>query len=400
VTDRESRPLAGPGPLAGIRVVELARILAGPWIGQTLADLGADVVKVEAPEGDETRRWGPPFVQGVDGSPLDAAYFHCCNRGKRSVIADFRTARDLGLVARLIDRSDIVIENFKTGTLAKFGLDYPSLTRRNARLIYCSVTGFGQDGPYSARAGYDAMIQAMSGIMDITGDPDGEPQKIGVALADILTGVYGVVAIQAALTARERTGHGQQVDMALFDVMVGALANQALNYFVSGKAPHRIGNAHPNIVPYQTFPTRDGHVMIAVGSDSQFAKLCAILERTDIATDAGYATNALRVRNRGVLIHALRKELLSWGRDELLARLADSGVPAGPINTVADVFADPQVRARGMRVDFNCPEVTGGVISGLRTPIRFSASHLCLGKPAPHLGEHTSAIARELGIDL
>jgi len=400
VTDRESRPLAGTGPLAGIRVVELARILAGPWIGQTLADLGADVVKVEAPEGDETRRWGPPFVQGVDGTQLDAAYFHCCNRGKRSVIADFRTPRDLNLVRCLIDRSDIAIENFKTGTLAKFGLDYGSLRRRNPRLIYCSVTGFGQDGPYSARAGYDAMIQAMSGIMDITGDPDGEPQKIGVALADILTGVYGVVAIQAALTARARTGQGQQVDMALFDVMVGVLANQALNYFVSGKAPHRIGNAHPNIVPYQTFPTRDGHVMIAVGSDSQFAKLCAILGRTDIATDAGYATNALRVRNRGVLIPALRKELLSWGRDELLVRLADSGVPAGPINTVADVFADPQVRERGMRVDIDCPEVAGGVLSGLRTPIRFSASRLCLDKPAPHLGEHTNAIARELGIDL
>ena len=316
------------------------------------------------------------------------------------VIADFRTARDLDLVRRLIDRSDIVIENFKTGTLAKFGLDYPSLRRRNPRLIYCSVTGFGQDGPYSARAGYDAMIQAMSGIMDITGDPAGEPQKTGVALADILTGVYGVVAIQAALAARERTGEGQQIDMALFDVMVGVLANQALNYFVSGKAPHRIGNAHPNIVPYQTFPTRDGHVMIAVGSDSQFAKLCAILGRTDIATDAGYASNALRVQNRGVLIPALRKELRSWGRDELLSRLADGGVPAGPINTIADVFADPQVRARGMRVDFNCPEVAGGLLSGLRTPIRFSASRLCLDRPAPNLGEHTSAIARELGIGL
>jgi crotonobetainyl-CoA:carnitine CoA-transferase CaiB-like acyl-CoA transferase len=400
VTDDESNALAVTGPLAGIRVVELARILAGPWIGQTLADLGADVVKVEAPEGDETRRWGPPFVQGVDGSPLDAAYFHCCNRGKRSVIADFREPRDLELVTRLIDRSDILIENFKTGTLAKFGLDYPSLRCRNPRLIYCSVTGFGQDCPYSARAGYDAMIQAMSGIMDITGDPDGEPQKIGVALADILTGVYGVVAIQAALATRERTGEGQQVDMALFDVMVGVLANQALNYFVSGKAPRRIGNGHPNIVPYQTFPTRDGHVMIAVGSDSQFTKLCTILGRTDIATDAGYATNALRVQNRAVLIPALRQELLSWGRDELLLRLADSGVPAGPINTIADVFADPQVRARGMRVDFNRPEVAGGVLSGLRTPIRFSSSRLCLDKPAPHLGEHTSAIARELGIDI
>jgi crotonobetainyl-CoA:carnitine CoA-transferase CaiB-like acyl-CoA transferase len=386
-------------PLAGLRVVELARILAGPWIGQTLADLGADVVKVEAPEGDETRRWGPPFVNRVDGSQADAAYFHCCNRGKRSVVADFRSAQDLDLIARLIDRSDIVIENFKTGTLQKFGLDYASLRSRNPRLIYCSVTGFGQDGPYRARAGYDAMIQAMSGIMDITGDPDGEPQKIGVALADILTGVYGVVAIQAALAARERTGEGQQVDMALFDVMVGVLANQALNYFVSGSVPHRIGNAHPNIVPYQTFPASDGHVMVAVGSDSQFAKLCSVLGRSDIATDERYATNALRVRNRGALITVLRGQLLSWKRDELLARLADSGVPAGPINTIADVFADPQVRAREMRIDFVRPDIAGGKLSGLRTPIRFSASPLCLDRAAPRLGEHTNDIARELGIE-
>ena len=313
-------------------------------MGQTLADLGADVIKVEAPEGDETRRWGPPFVHGADGAQADAAYFHCCNRGKRSVIADFRSARDLDLVRRLIDRSDIVIENFKTGALQKFGLDYATVRPRNPRLIYCSVTGFGQDGPYSARAGYDAMIQAMSGIMDITGDPDGEPQKIGVALADILTGVYGVVAIQAALTARERTGEGQQIDMALFDVMVGVLANQALNYFVSGTAPHRIGNAHPNIVPYQTFPTSDGHVMVAVGSDPQFAKLCTVLGRSDLATDERYATNALRVRNRGALIAVLREEIHSWKRDELLARLADLGVPAGPINTIADVFSDPRSR--------------------------------------------------------
>jgi crotonobetainyl-CoA:carnitine CoA-transferase CaiB-like acyl-CoA transferase len=367
-------------------------------MGQTLADLGADVIKVEAPEGDETRRWGPPFVHGADGAQADAAYFHCCNRGKRSVIADFRSARDLDLVRRLIDRSDIVIENFKTGALQKFELDYASVRPRNPRLIYCSVTGFGQDGPYCARAGYDAMIQAMSGIMDITGDPDGEPQKIGVALADILTGVYGVVAIQAALAARGRTGEGQQIDMALFDVMVGVLANQALNYFVSGTAPHRIGNAHPNIVPYQTFPTSDGHVMVAVGSDPQFVKLCTILGRSDLATDERYATNALRVRNRGALIAVLRGEIQSWKRDELLAKLADLGVPAGPINTIADVFSDPQVRARAMRIDFDRPDIAGGKLSGLRTPLRFSSSQLCLTGAAPRLGEHTDDIARELGI--
>jgi crotonobetainyl-CoA:carnitine CoA-transferase CaiB-like acyl-CoA transferase len=386
-------------PLAGVRVVELARILAGPWIGQTLADLGADVVKVEAPEGDETRRWGPSFVQRIDGTQEDAAYFHCCNRVKRSVIADFRRARDLDFVGRLVARSDIVIENFKTGTLAKFGLDYASLKARNPRLVYCSVTGFGQDGPYAARAGYDAMIQAMSGMMDITGDPDGEPQKIGVALADILTGVYGVVAIQAALAARERTGEGQQIDMALFDVMVGVLANQALNYFVSGKAPHRAGNAHPNIVPYQTFPTSDGHVMLAVGSDAQFGKLCSLLERPDIGMDSRYATNELRVRNRDALIALLREELIAWKRDELLAKLAGVGVPAGPINTIADVFADPQVRARGMRVDFDRPDIAGGKLFGLRSPLKFSTSQLRLDRAAPRLGEHTHAVARELGID-
>ena len=386
-------------PLAGIRVVELARILAGPWIGQTLADLGADVIKVESPEGDETRRWGPPFVHGREGEVLDAAYYHCCNRGKRSVVADFREPRDLELVTRLIDRSDILIENFRTGTLAKFGLDYPASRARNPRLIYCSVTGFGQDGPYAQRAGYDAMIQAMSGMMDITGDPDGEPQKIGVALADILTGVYGVVAIESALVARYRTGEGQHIDMALFDVMVGVLANQALNYFVSGIAPRRIGTAHPNIVPYQTFATGDGHVMIAVGSDSQFAKLCSILGRPDLGRDPHYTTNALRVEHRADLIPVLRQEVQARGRDELLAQLANAGVPAGPINTIADVFADPQILARGMRVDFDREDIAGGRLSGVRTPILFSASRLRLDNPAPRLGEHTAAVARELGLD-
>lgn len=385
-------------PLAGLRVVELARILAGPWMGQTLADLGADVVKVESPEGDETRRWGPPFVRGADGQPLDAAYFHCCNRGKRSVVADFRDPDDLELVRRLVDRADVVIENFKAGSLAKYGLDYASLSERNPRLVYCSVTGFGQDGPYAARAGYDAMIQAMSGFMDLTGSPDGEPQKIGVALADILTGVYGVVGIQAALVQRERTGVGQQVDMALFDVMVGVLANQALNYFVSGVAPRRMGNAHPNIVPYQTFPVRDGWLMLAVGSDSQFAKLCAILGREDLAQHEHYSTNASRVVHRGDLVQALRAELAQWNRDELLARLEASGVPAGPINTVADVFADPQVIHRAMRLTVPSAHAAGGTLPGLRTPITLSDAALDLGRPAPQLGEHTAEIAAELGL--
>jgi crotonobetainyl-CoA:carnitine CoA-transferase CaiB-like acyl-CoA transferase len=388
---------ARPGALAGLRVVELARILAGPWIGQTLADLGADVIKVESPAGDETRRWGPPFVTDTQGQPLDAAYFHCCNRGKRSVVADFRSKSDLDFVKQLIDRADVVLENFKTGTLEKFGLDYQSVRSRNPRIVYCSVTGFGQDGPYARRAGYDAMIQAMSGIMDLTGEERGEPQKIGVALADILTGLYGVVGIQAALASRDHTGEGQHVDMALFDVMVGVLANQALNYFVSGTAPRRTGNAHPNIVPYQTFPVSDGHVMIAVGSDAQFAKLCDVLGRSDLAEDPAYRGNKGRVVHREALVGALRAELARWKRDDILSRLEALNVPAGPINTLEDVFRDPQVLARQMRIDLPREGVRGGRLPGLRSPLRLSSSPLQLSRPAPRLGEHTSEVKRELG---
>jgi crotonobetainyl-CoA:carnitine CoA-transferase CaiB-like acyl-CoA transferase len=389
---------ARPGALAGLRVVELARILAGPWIGQTLADLGADVIKVESPDGDETRRWGPPFVTDTQGQPLDAAYFHCCNRGKRSVVADFRSKSDLDFVKQLIDRADVVLENFKTGTLEKFGLDYQSVRSRNPRIVYCSVTGFGQDGPYAQRAGYDATIQAMSGIMDLTGEEHGEPQKIGVALADILTGLYGVVGIQAALSSRDLTGEGQHVDMALFDVMVGVLANQALNYFVSGTAPRRTGSAHPNIVPYQTFPVSDGHIMIAVGSDAQFAKLCDVLGRPDLAEDPAYRDNKGRVVHREALVGALRGELARWKRDDILSRLEAFNVPAGPINTLEDVFRDPQVLARQMRIDLPSEGVRGGRLPGLRSPLRLSSSPLQLSRPAPRLGEHTSEVKRELGI--
>jgi crotonobetainyl-CoA:carnitine CoA-transferase CaiB-like acyl-CoA transferase len=390
--------MAGEGALAGLRVVELARILAGPWIGQTLADLGADVIKVEAPEGDETRRWGPPFVAGPNGERLDAAYFHCCNRGKRSVIADLKSDDDLEMLRRLIDRTDVLIENFKTGSLAKFVLDYETLSTRNPRLVYCSVTGFGQDGPYAWRRGYDAMIQAMSGIMDLTGEASGEPQKIGVAFADILTGAYGVIGIQAALAARERTGLGQHVDMALLDTMVGVLANQALNYFVSGKAPHRIGNAHPNIVPYQAFAVADGHVMVAVGSDAQYVRFCGTLGRPELATDPAYATNALRVAHRATLIAIIREALATWTRDKLLERLGTAGVPAGPINTLEEVFCDPQVLARGMRLEIPAAGVAGGTLPGLRSPLKLSGSPLQLGRPAPRLGEHTESVRRELGL--
>ena len=370
-------------PLDGLKVVELARILAGPWVGQTLSDLGADVIKVESPEGDDTRTWGPPFIE-VEGEK-SAAYFHACNRGKRSITADFRTDEGRELVRRLVTDADIVIENFKLGGLEKYGLDYESLKRINPRLIYCSITGFGHDGPYAARAGYDFMIQGMSGIMDLTGEPDREPQKIGVAFADIFTGLYSVIAIQAAVIMRERTGKGQHIDMALFDCMSGVLANQAMNYLASGISPKRMGNAHPNIAPYQTLPVSDGHFISACGNDGQFAKLTQLLGVAELAADERFATNSARVANRKHLTELLEAQTRKWKRDELLAELARLGVPAGPINTVADVFADPQFIARGMKI-----EPQG--VPGLRTPIRFSDAELKIDRRSPKLGEHSKEI--------
>ncbi|RDL48515.1 Acetyl-CoA:oxalate CoA-transferase [Ensifer sp. M14] len=385
-------------PLKGIRVLELARILAGPWIGQTLADLGADVIKVESPAGDDTRTWGPPFVAGKDGDKLDAAYFHACNRGKRSVVLDFTTEEGQEAVRRLVAQSDVLLENFKVGGLEKYGLDYESLRKVNPRLIYCSVTGFGQDGPYAHRAGYDYIVQGMSGIMDLTGEPDREPQKIGVAFADIFTGLYGVIAVQAALAQRERTGKGQQVDMALLDCMTGVLANQALNFLVSGKAPRRLGNAHPNIAPYQVFPTADGHLIVAVGNDRQFVKFCNLLERGDLATDERYLTNALRVHNRDTLTPALSAETARFERDTLLALLEEAGVPGGPINSVADVFADPQVVHRQMQIDTPHSGAADGTSPGVRTPICFSDASLVLDRGVPRLGEHTAEVLAEIGM--
>jgi len=387
-------------PLKGIRVLELARILAGPWIGQTLADLGADVVKVESPAGDDTRTWGPPFVKGEDDERLDAAYFHACNRGKRSVVLDFTTAEGQEAVRRLAAQSDVLLENFKVGGLAKYGLDYESLRKVNPRLIYCSVTGFGQDGPYAHRAGYDYIVQGMSGIMDLTGEPDREPQKIGVAFADIFTGLYGVIAVQAALAQRERTGEGQQIDMALLDCMTGVLANQALNFLVSGKAPRRLGNAHPNIAPYQVFPTADGHLIVAVGNDRQFVKFCELLGRPDLASDARYHTNADRVQHRESLTPELAAETAKFERDTLLARLEAAGVPGGPINSVADVFADPQVVHRQMRVETPHTGAAAGTSPGVRTPIRFSGATLSLERGVPRLGEHTDEVLAEIGMVL
>jgi crotonobetainyl-CoA:carnitine CoA-transferase CaiB-like acyl-CoA transferase len=383
-------------PLEGIKVVELARILAGPWTGQTLADLGADVIKVESPQGDDTRGWGPPFVKDGNGNDGDAAYFHACNRGKRSITVDFRTPEGQDIVRRLVADADILVENFKVGGLAKYGLDYNSLARVNPRLIYCSITGFGQDGPYAHRAGYDFMIQGMGGIMDLTGDPEGDPQKIGVAFADIFTGVYGVIGVLAALRRRDATGEGEWVDMSLLDAQVGVLANQALNYFVSGKAPKRLGNAHPNIVPYQVFPAKDGHLIIAVGNDGQYRRLCAVLGRPDLAENPRYATNAARVASRSDLVPVLCAETATRTRDDLLAALEGEGVPAGPINSVEDVFDDPQVLHRALKVELPATGAQDGTVASVRTPIRFRNAALALTRAAPALGEHTAEILAAL----
>lgn len=383
-------------PLSGIRVLELARILAGPWIGQILADLGADVVKVESPEGDDTRRWGPPFVRGREGEALDAAYFHACNRGKRSLVADFRTEEGREEVRALARRSDVLIENFQVGTLERFGLDQASLAKLNPRLIYCSVTGFGQTGPYAQRPGYDFIIQGMSGIMDLTGEADGPPQKIGVAFADLFTGTYGAIAVLAALAHRERTGSGQHIDLSLLDCMVGVLANQGLNFLVRGQSPRRMGNAHPNIVPYQVFAVRDGHIVLAVGNDAQFERLCAWLEEPALASDPRFATNAARVEHREEIVGRIAARLQGSTRDELLRAMEERGIPAGPINSVAEVFADPQVLHRQMRLELQAPWAAGGLVPSIRIPIRFSAAQLELTRASPRLGEHTDEILWEI----
>ena len=386
------------GPLAGLRVLELARILAGPWAGQILADLGADVVKVERKgAGDDTRGWGPPFVEAADGGHLDAAYFHATNRGKRSIELDFESEDGRRIVKKLAARSDVLIENFKVGGLAKFGLDYASLSKDNPRLIYCSVTGFGQTGPYAARAGYDLMAQGMGGIMDLTGTPDGEPQRAGVPVADIFTGIYSVVGILAALIERGRSGRGCQVDTALVDSQVGVLANQALNYLVSGKVPKRIGNAHPNIVPYQVFPVADGHVIIATGNDSQFAKLCGVLGEPDISGEPSYRANSDRLQHREELIARLSTLTRRWPGAELLAKLESVQVPAGPINPLDQVFADPQVVHRGMRIDPPSAAAKTGTIPGVRTPIVIGGRPMAAERPSPRLGEHTAEVLREIG---
>ncbi|MFV0493238.1 MAG: CaiB/BaiF CoA transferase family protein [Pseudorhodobacter sp.] len=365
-------------PLAGLKVIELARILAGPWAGQTLADLGAEVIKVESPDGDDTRRWGPPFI--THEGENSAAYFHSANRGKKSVTADFRSPEGQEAVRKLVADADVVIENFKVGGLRKYGLDYESLAAINPRLIYCSITGFGQDGPYAHRAGYDFIIQGMSGLMSVTGEPDGQPQKVGVAVTDIFTGIYAVIGILAALQQRERTGKGQQIDLALLDVATSIMANQAMNYLATGKAPGKMGNAHPNLAPYAVFDCADGWIIIATGNDAQYRRLCDLLGLSALGTAPEFATNADRVTNRPAMTEALTRATRQRSKADLLTACEAAGVPAGPINNLDEVFADPQIIARAMRIN------PGGV-PGVRAPFVFSDAELALDRPAPRLGQ-------------
>ncbi|MDX8491358.1 CaiB/BaiF CoA-transferase family protein [Mesorhizobium sp. VK22B] len=382
-------------PLKGIRVIELARILAGPWAGQLLADLGADVIKVESPDGgDDTRKWGPPFVMSHDGENLSAAYYHSCNRGKRSIAIDFSKPEGADTLRRLVATADVLIENFKLGGLKKYGLDFESLKKINPRLVYCSITGFGQDGPYAPRAGYDFIIQAMAGMMSITGEAGREPQKAGVAISDLFTGLYSVVAIQAALRHAEKTGEGQHIDMALFDSQVSALGNQNLNYLVSGKSPVQMGNAHMNIAPYEVLPVKDGHIILAVGNDGQFGKFCAVVGLTDLPANPDFATNPARVANRAKLRELIVETLSTWDRDPLLAKLEAASVPASPINTIGQMFADPQTIARGMRLDLD--DGHGNLLPSVRAPMVMSGTPLVYERPSPRLGEHTQEILAEL----
>jgi crotonobetainyl-CoA:carnitine CoA-transferase CaiB-like acyl-CoA transferase len=393
------------GALAGLKVLDLSRVLAGPWASQLLGDLGAEVIKVEKPGtngkgGDDTRGWGPPWLADGSGqATTDAAYFLCTNRNKRSLTVDITCADGQAIVRELAVACDVVLENFKVGGLKAYGLDYASLSALNPKLVYCSITGFGQDGPYAARAGYDFLIQGMGGLMSVTGRAEGEegagPQKVGVALTDILTGLYAGNAILAALLHRAQTGRGQHIDLALLDVQVACLANQAMNYLVSGQAPHRMGNGHPNIVPYQDFPTADGDMILAIGNDGQFARFCEIAGHAEWAADPRFATNAARVRNRTELIPRLRQTTVMKTTADWIALLENAAVPCGPINDLAGVFADPQVRHRGLRVDL--PHAAGGSAPQVANPIRYSATPIDYRRAPPLLGQDTEAILRELG---
>ncbi|MGO4449228.1 CaiB/BaiF CoA transferase family protein [Phyllobacterium sp. TAF24] len=382
-------------PLKGVRVIELARVLAGPWAGQILADLGADVIKVENPAGgDETRGWGPPFITSKEGENLSAAYFHSCNRGKRSITVDFTSPEGQETVRALCRTADIVLENFKVGGLKKYGLDYETLSADNPRLVYCSITGFGQTGPYASQAGYDFIIQGMSGLMSVTGEPEREPQKVGLAVADVFTGLYSVIAIQAALAHAQKTGEGQQVDMALFDVQSAVMANQAMNYLATGNSPNRMGNAHPNISPYEVVPTSDGHLILAVGNDGQFARFCAIMGLDGLSADPRFLTNRSRLENRTELTALIRAETQKRTRADLLEACAQNAVPAGPINRIGEMFDDPQIVSRQLRLDLD--DAHGSSIPSVRTPIVMSKTPLTYNRPSPRLGEHSADILQEL----
>ncbi|HEX4883352.1 MAG TPA: CaiB/BaiF CoA-transferase family protein [Casimicrobiaceae bacterium] len=392
------------GPLAGLRVLDLSRILAGPWATQNFADMGADVIKIERPgEGDDTRKMGPPWIRdAATGESVDAAYFASCNRGKRSVTLDIASPDGRAIAHRLVAASDVLVENYKVGALARYGLDYASVATVNPRIVYCSITGFGQTGPYAQRPGYDFLIQGMGGLMSVTGErddlPGGGPQRAGVALADILTGMYATTAVVAALLHREHSGRGQYIDMALLDAQVATLANQGMNWLIGGTVPTRFGNGHPNIVPYQAFATTDGHVILAVGNDEQFARFCAAAGRPDLASDARYQTIAQRNANRATLIPELAAILAARSTDEWVALAERVQVPIGPINTIDRVFADPQVVARGMRVDL--PHPRAGTLPSIASPMRFSETPIEYTHAPPVLGQHTAEVLRELcGVD-
>jgi crotonobetainyl-CoA:carnitine CoA-transferase CaiB-like acyl-CoA transferase len=388
------------GALSHIRVLDLSRVLAGPWAGQALGDLGAEVIKVERPGvGDDTRHWGPPYLKDAEGNDTsEAAYFLGANRNKQSLTIDFTQPEGQRIVRELAAKCDVLVENFKVGGLAAYGLDYASLKAINPRLIYCSITGFGQDGPYAKRAGYDFMVQGLGGLMSLTGRADDEegagPMKVGVALTDILTGLYATIGILAALNHREQTGIGQQVDLALLDVQVACLANQAMNYLTTGVVPKRLGNAHPNIVPYQDFPTADGDFILAVGNDSQFRKFCEVAGCAELGSDPRFASNKARVANREVLVPLLRQTTVFKSTARWIELLEQAGVPCGPINNLQQVFEDPQVKARGLRLDL--PHALGCLAPQVASPIRLSATPVEYRQAPPLLGQHTEQVLQSL----
>ncbi len=404
-------PPTAPGALAGIKVLDLSRVLAGPWCTQQLADLGADVVKVERPgSGDDTRHWGPPFLHDAAGQPTaEASYYSACNRNKRSITVDMAHPEGQALLRRMALQADVVVENFKAGGLARYGLDDASLRPHNPRLVYCSITGFGQDGPYAGRAGYDLMVQALCGLMSITGHADGEPGggplRAGVAVIDLFTGLYASNAILAALHARQASGQGQYIDMALLDTGMALLANQAAGYLATGQAPQRMGNAHPSLAPYQDLRTRDGHVLLAIGNDGQFARFCAAAGHPEWAEDPRFATNTARVRHRDALLACMAPVLQARTSAEWIALLQDKAVPCGPINTIAQAFDDPQVRARGLRLELprwrahEAPGSGPARIAGVASPMRLSATPVAYRNAPPALGQHTDEVLRELGLD-